>query len=143
MNKYPIKFIVKSESIDGVHNPWLMQTKDYNGLQAAIPQELNGPGEGLSPEDLYALSLLNCFIATFKIFAEKNKVEFKSIEGSLELTVDKGDFGKLIMKTAQFNLTINSCENKDKIEQIVEKTKENCIVMNSVITSKIFNIIIN
>ena len=30
-----------------------------------------GPGKEASPEDLYLLSLLNCLIATFKVFAEK------------------------------------------------------------------------
>ena len=44
-------------------------------LVTTIPSEFEGPGGGYSPEDFYALALLNCFGATFKVIDIIFKVE--------------------------------------------------------------------
>ena len=90
--EFPMEFSVSSSSTSGIDTLW--DTKFENKiLKCAIPPCFEGPGNGASPEDLYALSLLNCFIATFKVFAEKSRLNYEKIEGSAKLIVDQDSNG--------------------------------------------------
>jgi len=73
MSAFPKIFTVESKGESGVQSTWVNQLKDKAStpIVMAIPPEFEGPGGTYSPEDLYALSLLNCYLATFKYIAEK------------------------------------------------------------------------
>src|SRR3989344_2902412 len=89
MIKFPMKFQVQAQAGAGSHTKWDAQTEHLSPICCAIPPEFAGPGEGYSPEDLFAISLLNCLIATFKVYAEKSKLNFSEIKGKVDLTLDK------------------------------------------------------
>src|SRR3990167_8275560 len=89
MIKFPMKFSVTANASPGISSPWSAQAGNLPPIPSAIPPEFAGPGGGYSPEDLFALSLLNCLIATFKVYAEKSKVSFQEIKGRISLILDK------------------------------------------------------
>jgi len=70
---YPIRFETKVSAAGGAANPWT-SVSPSGPLSCAIPQEFEGPGGALSPEDLYAQALTNCFVATFQVMAEKSRL---------------------------------------------------------------------
>ena len=83
-----MKFEVQSSSPQGVGALWKSQSGDLPPIPSAIPPEFMGPGKGYSPEDLFAISVLNCMIATYKVYCEKSKISFSEIRGKAILTVD-------------------------------------------------------
>lgn len=89
MIKFPMKFEVRASASVGSSSLWTAQTEHLPPIASAIPPEFMGPGGGYSPEDLFAIALLNCLIATFKVYCEKSNVTFQEIQGRVSLTVDK------------------------------------------------------
>ena len=128
---FPIEFNVSCSSISGISLSWKSK---YDGglIKCSIPNCFEGPGDGASPEDFYALALLNCFIATFKIYAEKSKLSYEKIEGNAKLAVEKNSsnfpsLGKVIL-----NFYLFSVDKQDRAERILNKVKSQSILINSV-----------
>src|SRR5271170_2243531 len=96
MPKFPMKFDVRASASDGMSNNWSAEAGQLSPIPCAIPPEFSGPGGAYSPEDLLALAVLNCIIATFKVYCEKGKVRFAQIEGEAALIVDLQE-GRLTM----------------------------------------------
>lgn len=134
-------FTVTSVGASGISSPWLNRLKDKNcdDLVMAIPPEFGGPGETYSPEDLYALSLMNCYFATFKYIAEKSKLTFDSISGEATLQVGKGDRSAMWMESIVIDIRIVGCPNKERALKMLESTKTQCMIINSVNTKVEFN----
>lgn len=132
MNK-PI-FKIKTSSISGIQTSW-NTIINHEQIVLDIPTDFHGPGKHISPEDLYAASLGNCFLATFKVIAEKSKLNFESIEVHVELTLDEDPLlKKMVMKKADFKIYLFSPENIDRANRLLAKTPENCMILNSVKT---------
>ena len=129
-------FIVNAKAGPGIQSPWTASMAGQSEIVLAIPPQFQGPGTGWSPEDLYAQALLNCFIATFKFFAEKSSFPFETLEGEAILTPGKNDKGTLIMKEIVIKVQLTGAADKDKAKALLEKASANCLIMNSVNTSK-------
>lgn len=128
---YPMKFNVKSSSLPGIKEKW--DSSFHEGhIQMAIPPCFEGDGGGFSPEDIYAMSLLNCFMATFKVFAEKSKLSFDKIEGEANLEVDLGEKNIPWMSHVKIGINLYGPDNKERAERILEKTAKNSMIINSV-----------
>ncbi|MBY0414467.1 MAG: OsmC family protein [Bdellovibrionales bacterium] len=130
------KFVVESMGLSGIQSKWINRLKDKecNDLEMSIPVEFEGPGGTYSPEDLYALSLMNCYLATFKYIAEKSKLQYETIKGEATLTVGKGDRTSLWMESIQIDMKLVGCTNKERALLMMEKTKTQCMIINSVNT---------
>jgi peroxiredoxin-like protein len=133
----PIIFKVKTNSQSGINKVWKSHANEHS-LITAIPNEFEGPGGGFSPEDLYALSLANCFLATFKVIAEKSRLNYESLIVETELQVDLDSNNQLMMKKIIFNVTIINPENKERALRLLDKTPSKCMILNSVLTEKQF-----
>jgi uncharacterized OsmC-like protein len=141
MIQYPLDFKVSSKSAPGTASTWmsLIATSEAELVSTvAIPLEFEGPGGGHSPEDFYALALLNCFIATFKVIAEKSKLQFELLEGTGVLQVDRGENGVPWMKSFKMNFLLSGVSDSERAKRILEKTSQSCMILNSVKTEKIF-----
>jgi organic hydroperoxide reductase OsmC/OhrA len=141
MIQYPLDFKVSSKSVAGAASAWTSEVSSAQGKLTstlAIPPEFEGPGGGYSPEDLYALALLNCFIATFKVIAEKSRLNFESIEGAGLLQVDRNESGVPWMKSFKMNFTLSGAPDLERAKRLLEKTSQSCMILNSVKTEKIF-----
>src|SRR5690606_21420737 len=94
MKQYPLVFEVSAESNSGIQSLWESTAPGNKSITMSIPPEFDGPGGGFSPEDLYAMALQNCFLATFKVIAEKSNLLFQRIQIQTSLSVDRNENGK-------------------------------------------------
>ncbi|MFV3409848.1 OsmC family protein [Bdellovibrio bacteriovorus] len=139
MSKYPMFFKARAESFSGIQTPWDSKAMSVDaGLQMAIPAEFEGPGGGFSPEDLYVMALQNCFVATFKVFAEKSRLAYESLRVESELTVDRDEAGRPWMARCVFAVYLEGCVQIENAKRILARTSENCMILNSVKTEKVF-----
>lgn len=144
MSGYPKEFIANSAAKSGIQTSWITSCQTTTDtITLAIPKEFEGPGLHHSPEDLYAEALLNCFVATFKFAAEKSLLNFHELKAQCRLVVDLNESRAPWMKEAHFTIEINGIEKLDRAQRIVEKVKQNCLILNSVATHKFFEIYLN
>ena len=101
-----------------------------------------GPGKEASPEDLYLLSLLNCLIATFKVFAEKSKLGYERLDGFANLNLIQEPSGVSSFKNINIKLELFSPENRVKAERLFNKVESQSMIVNSVTTKVDINWII-
>lgn len=141
MIKFPMKFQAEAASAAGSQTHWSAKAPNLPEITCAIPHEFMGPGGGYSPEDLFAISLLNCLIATFKVYAEKASVTYQEVKGKVDLTVDKipGESG-FAMTHAEVFFDITGASDPDKIKKLMESAIKDCAVSNSIKTGKSFHI---
>ena len=147
MIRYPMTFDVQSEAQPGIQSTWKAgphsTNQDLDAFTVAIPPEFEGPGGGYSPEDFYALALANCFIATFKVFAEKSKISFSSLVGEGKLTVDRDDKSAPWMKSFHLKVSLFGVVDPERTLRLLEKTASSCMILNSVKTEKTFEFNLN
>lgn len=139
MTKYPMFFKTTAESGAGIQTQW-ETTASAHQLQIpmAIPPEFEGPGGGFSPEDIYAMALQNCFVATFKVFAEKSRLSYGHIQVVAELAVDRDEAGRPWMARCAFKVSVDKCTQIENAKRILNRTSESCMILNSVKTEKSF-----
>ncbi len=145
MIKYPLSFPMSVEATSGVSAVWQASAKAVEGQQqltVAIPPEFQGPGGGFSPEDIYGLALANCFVATFKVFAEKSQLTYSGISVDAELIVDRNEKGIPWMAEVKMSVTLSQPNVREKAERLLEKTSTSCMILNSVNTKKTFQFFI-
>lgn len=136
-----MKFEVEASSSPGISSQWKSQTEHLPPILSAIPPEFMGPGGGYSPEDLFAISLLNCLIATFKVYCEKGGANFQEIKGRVILTVDKLPGGSsLAMTEADVFFDITGAADPEKVKKLLNSAIKDCAVSNSIKTGKTFHI---
>lgn len=139
MLSYPMHFKVSSEAQSGIQKTWQTQAASFNEkVDVAIPPEFSGPGGGFSPEDLYAMALTNCFIATFKVFAEKSRLNFKNLKITSTLTVDRNEKGQPWMSKIHLEVELSEVAQKENAQRLLEKASQSCMILNSVLTEKTF-----
>ena len=141
MIQYPQEYRVRSQASSGIQTAWSSSTRGGGwdaGVTCAIPPEFQGPGGGASPEDLYALALANCFVATFKVFAEKSSAGFESLEAEGCLVVDRDEKGVPWMSRFHLRVVVDGAGDAARIRTLLEKTSRSCMILNSVRTEKTF-----
>lgn len=133
MIQYPIQFSTEATALCGMSTAWTVRSSNFE-MEVAIPTEFEGPGGALSPEDLFAQALTNCFLATYKVLAEKSKVSFEGISVTGELTVERDDLKRPIMKAFHFVIQLTSPSDVDRAKRLVEKALQTGFILNSVKT---------
>lgn len=124
MVQYPMKFSVQSEASEGTQSAWVTRTQSFrHDVPVAIPPEFGGPGSGLSPEDIYAMALQNCFIATFKVFAEKSRLQYELIKVESVLEVDRNEKGSPWMAHIKLHVTLSGANQEENALRILEKPR--------------------
>ena len=146
MIQYPLRFKVSSNANSGIQHPWTSTFTPSNEEPVislvAIPQEFEGPGGGYSPEDFYALALVNCFVATFKVFAEKSNLIFRDLQCEGALIVDRDEKGVPWMSSFLLKGTLSGSVDHERTRRILDKTTQSCMILNSVKTIKTFEWVI-
>ncbi|MCX7977893.1 MAG: OsmC family protein [Bdellovibrionaceae bacterium] len=137
--RYPIEFHSQSESKRGVQQTWTC-TSAGQTVNVAIPPEFAGPGGGLSPEDLFNQALTNCFLATFKVYAENSRLEYEKIRAESLLTVDLNEEKKPVMKKLEVRVIISGAHDIQKARLLAEKAARSGFILNSVKTVCNFSI---
>ena len=132
MIQYPLQFNVKVNSSQGIQSVWNAQVPGQDQLKVAIPPEFEGPGGGFSPEDFFVLATANCFVATFKVMAEKSKILFENIELNGVSTVDRDEAGRPWIKSLHFDVSIHGVADRERMDRILQKASQSCIILHSV-----------
>lgn len=130
------QFTVNAQASSGINTLWTASGAETGTLSMAIPPQFQGPGGAASPEDLYALAILNCFIATFKVIAEKSKFPFGEISGTATITSGKNEKGKLYIPTVAMKIHVTGINDEEKAKRLLGMAGDNCLIMNSVNTEK-------
>lgn len=141
MLKFPMTFEALATAQQGISTQWTASADKLPPITCAIPPEFMGPGGGYSPEDLFAISLLNCLMATFKVYCEKSKVSFREMKGRILLTVDKSP-GQDILAMTQANIffDITGASDAERVRKLLDAAIRDCAVSNSIKTGKTFHI---
>ncbi len=141
MVKFPMSFEATASSKAGIQERWDAKADEYPPIVSAIPADFGGPGGGYSPEDLFALALINCLIATFKVYAEKSGVVYEQITAKANLTLDKSPSGtSFLMTQVDITFDITGAQDKEKTRKILETSLEQCAVSNSIKSGKTYQI---
>lgn len=133
MIHYPMEFTSETVALNGVNSNWTTRSK-YEESQLSIPPEFMGPGGALSPEDLFNQALTNCFVATFKVYAENSKLTFENLKVESRLVVDVDDKKKPVMKEFFLKAQISAPSNPEKAILLAKKASETGFILNSVKT---------
>jgi organic hydroperoxide reductase OsmC/OhrA len=132
MIQYPMKFKVDVTSTSGIQTVWKAKVPGQDDLVVAIPPEFEGPGGGFSPEDFFILATCNCFTATFKVMAEKSKIAFDSLTIEGVSTVDRDETGRPWIKKLDFNVKVIGTADRERMDRILQKASQSCIILHSV-----------
>lgn len=132
MLEYPIT-LEMTAALEQDRIEWF--TASENGsLEVGIPPQFGGDSEELSPEELYGLSLLNCYLATFKTLAGQGSFTYQQVDVDGEIVVDRDDDGKPWMSEMHLDVTVTDPEPEDQLDDLHEQTLENCFIHRSVRT---------
>lgn len=144
MYQFPMVFESEAEAASGLEAVWTTTAAGVSPtISMAIPPEFDGPGGALSPEDLYGLALQNCFIATFKVFAQKSKLEFATLRTRGRLEVDRDEAGRPWMAKFHLHAELAGTRQTENARRVLEKTSQGCLILNSVKTQKTFEFVVN
>jgi organic hydroperoxide reductase OsmC/OhrA len=133
MIQYPVKFTGRSIASSGMKTSWHTMASGHE-LNCSVPAEFEGDGTNPSPEDYFLLAIQNCFIATFKVFAEYSKLTFHEVSIQSELEVDRNPEGKITMKSMALNIQITGVSDEKKARLLVDKTLKTGFIIQSVKT---------
>ncbi len=139
MISYPVFFSSQATAETGTARPWQIQSGDMKTF-CTIPVEFDGPGNGFSPEDLFAQALTNCFVATFKVMAERSKVSFERLEANGLLTVDRNEKSQPTMKSFLLQIRLTKPSHPERASTLVKKAMETGFILNSVLTLVDYNL---
>ncbi len=138
MTNYPLEFNSQTTSTAGIQSNWKTKSNDRESPMA-IPPEFSGPGGGFSPEDLFNQALANCFVATFKVYAENSKLSFEDLTVNARLVVDHDETKRPVMKEFFLHAKIKVPSNADKAILLAKKASQSGLILNSVKTICHFN----
>ena len=129
MIKFPMKFEVEATSKSGIASHWTAKSHNLPPINSAIPPEFMGPGGGYSPEDLFAIAVLNCIIATYKVYMEKSGVAFQELNAKTIVTVDKNpaELG-FFMSHLEFFIDVVGTSNPDQARKLLDKRDRKSVV---------------
>lgn len=106
--------------------------KGQPDLSIAPPAGFGGPGDIHSPEDLQAAAVASCFILSFRAIAAASKLDWETIDVSVEGTLDKVD--RQVMFT-EFKTTaalkLSEGGDHEKAKRMLEKAEQACFISNS------------
>lgn len=133
MITYPIKFEGSALAPQGIATTWSTGASDFT-FNCSVPKEFEGPGSECSPEDFFLMAAMNCFVATFKVYAHYSKFSFESLNVSAELIVDKNAEGKPCMKSVVLHALFKGAANHERAKSLVQKVMANGFILQSLKT---------
>lgn len=132
-----MKFTVQAQASSGVPGTWEASAEHFPALICAIPKEFQGSGDGYSPEDLFAISVMNCIIATYKVIAKMVNLTFDKITSDATVSIEVVN-KKPTITSLHINFKVHQPSDPAKAEKIFEDTKRNCMVSNAISIEKTF-----
>jgi organic hydroperoxide reductase OsmC/OhrA len=127
-------FSTEAVATNGKLTAWTAESAGHQ-IAVAVPPEFSGPGGALSPEDLYAQALTNCFVGTFKVLAENSRLTFTNLEAQGRLSVDYDELRRPCMRAFHLSIGLQGSSDQDKAKRIIDKAMQSGFILNSVKTT--------
>ena len=102
-------------------------------LEVAPPPEFKGPKGLWSPEDLFVSSIETCFFLTLMFYLKQNKVELFAYSSKADGLLERVD-GKMWFPQVDIYPVLVSNADPTKIEELMHKAEQDCLVARSVKT---------
>lgn len=101
-------------------------------INFAAPPEFGGEPGLWTPEHLLLASVSTCYVATLRAVAEASKLEFGSLELSVEGTIEKQEggfrFTRILLRPV---VTIHKEEERERMGRLLEKAERACLISRS------------
>jgi len=101
-------------------------------LASAPPTEFDGPGDAWSPEQLLLAAVATCFAFTLRAVAQASRVDFISLELTVEGTVARRDgrmcFSEIVLRP---RLQVPAGTERERALRVLEKAEKTCLVSAS------------
>lgn len=133
MITYPLTFFGSAQAGPGMKESWQTGASDFHN-SCCVPVEFDGAGGHHSPEDFFLLALQNCFVATFKVYAEHSKLTFLSLDVKGELIVDKNEQNRPVMKQLNIHIDLKGASDVNRGRSLIKKALDSGFILQSVKT---------
>lgn len=133
MVHYPQHFHATATAHQGIKENWTSDVSHHE-LTCSIPSEYEGTGEAYSPEEFFLLSLQNCFVATFKIYAEHMHLDFETLTVQADLLVDINESLGPQVKKVELNIQLSNVTNDKLARDLVDRSLKDGFIFQSVST---------
>jgi uncharacterized OsmC-like protein len=141
MIQYPLKYEVRAKAGPGIRNRWDSQQDCLPLITCSIPTEFGGPGGGYTPEDFFALALLNCQIALFKVYCEKRNLSYKEVEAKAIASLDKDRTSNhFYISEMEIAFTVTGSSDIERVKSSLELALKDCPIGNSIKSGKTYHI---
>lgn len=134
-----MSFDAHLEGLTSENDTWTTGCHQITSITMAVPPEFDGPGGGASPEDLFVMSLINCFAATFKVIAKNSKLEYRELKVRGTIYPGHNDDKMMVIKTFDLIAELHQPSDPDKAKRLLEKASGMCLIINSTTLEKKFS----
>ena len=102
-------------------------------LAVGAPPEFAGTDDVWSPEHLTVAAVNTCMMLTFVAIAENSKLRFTGYSSSATATLEKVEGRGMVITEIQVRprITIPPETDRGRLDRILQMTKKNCFVSNS------------
>lgn len=106
---------------------------DNNIEVATAPEFPKGMPNIWSPEHLFTASVSSCLMTTFLAVAENSDLEFEAFSCEAIGIMEKVDRGYLMTEIIlKPNVDIKNEKDRERIEKVLQKSEEVCLISNSI-----------
>ena len=106
-------------------------------IASAAPVEFDGPGDRWSPETLLCAAVADCFQLSFRAIARASRFEWRSLECTVEGTLDKVDNkARFIELVVRATLHAPSGTDQARAIRLMEKAEQTCLITNSLLATR-------
>jgi organic hydroperoxide reductase OsmC/OhrA len=128
MVEYSEDYHARAESTD-LGDSWTANSRGE--FEIGITPEFGGEFDGPAPENYYAVTLTNCFVATLKVIADNSNQAYKKVvaDGTLKL---RPKDGSTVVDSFDLNVEFHVDSPTSRTESILKMTQKNCFILNSV-----------
>jgi organic hydroperoxide reductase OsmC/OhrA len=130
MQAFPHFYKVASEAT--LDSPITLKSDGVVDLLSTAPKEFGGSGEEWSPEGLLVASIADCYIMSFKALARASRLDWENIACDAVGKLDRIEkVTQFIQYDLKVSLTIPQDASRALAERLLQKSKEICLVTNS------------
>jgi peroxiredoxin-like protein len=106
-------------------------------LKTAPPVEFDGPGDRWSPETLLCGAIADCFVLSFRAVARASKLDWSSLEASVEGKLDRVDNRSRFTEIrVRATLRVPAGTDAGRAEKLMEKAEQVCLISNSLLATR-------
>jgi uncharacterized OsmC-like protein len=141
MIQFPLKYEVHAKAGPGIGKPWEAQQDSLPLIACSIPTEFGGPGNGYTPEDFFALALVNCQVSLFKIYCERRCLTYKEIEAKATAFLDRDRISNhFYISELEIDFVVSGASDIHQVKATLELALKDCPIGNSVKSGKTYHI---